>query len=59
MVGLDVKEIGGNRMSIGKVVDRVCETCLSGCQHKEKMTGSREKAHDLLGCGHSDVCGPL
>ena len=59
VVGLDVKEIGGNRMTIGEVVDRVCETCVGGRQHKEKMTGSREKAHDLLECVHSDVCGPM
>ena len=59
VVGLDVKENGGNRMSIDEVVDRVCETCVGGRQHKEKMTGSREKAQELLECVHSDVCGPM
>ena len=38
---------------------QVCETCAIGRQHKETMTGMREKVKDLLECKHSDVCRPM
>jgi len=38
---------------------KICETCASGRQHKESITGSREKARELLGVVHSDICGPM
>jgi len=37
----------------------VCGTCATGRQHKEAITGTREKASDLLAVVHSDVCGPM
>ena len=40
-------------------VDRVCTTCAAGRQHKETMTGTREKTENLLQNIHSDVCGPM
>ena len=48
-----------DRMAISEVVHPVCETCAGGRQHRETMTGTREKAKDLLECVHSDVCGPM
>ena len=57
VVGMNVQQ--GDRMAIREVVDRVCETCAGGRQHRETMTGTREKAQNLLECIHSDVCGPM
>ena len=57
VVGLDVHS--GNRMAISEIVEGVCETCAGGCQHRETMTGTREKTKDLLECVHSDICGPM
>ena len=37
----------------------ICETCASGRQHKESMTGSREKPCELLAVVHSDISGPM
>jgi len=38
---------------------KICETCASGRQHKESMTGSREKPSELLAVVDSDICGPM
>ena len=46
-------------MAIRGVVDHVCATCAGGRQHRESMTGTREKVKDLLQCVHSDICGPM
>jgi len=37
----------------------ICGTCAIGRQHREAMTGTREKAVELLEVVHSDICGPL
>ena len=37
----------------------VCESCLLGKMTKAPFTGHSERASDLLGLVHSDVCGPL
>ena len=58
VAGMDVLE-SRDRMAISEVVERVCSTCTGGRQHREKMTGTREKAQDLLACVHSDICGPM
>ena len=36
-----------------------CESCLLGKMTKAPFTGKGERASDLLGLIHSDVCGPL
>ena len=36
-----------------------CESCLMGKMTKAPFTGSGERASDLLGLIHSDVCGPM
>ena len=36
-----------------------CESCLLGKMTKTPFTGQSERATDLLGLIHSDVCGPL
>jgi len=38
---------------------RICETCAIGRQHTEPITGTREKAKDLLEVVNSDICGPM
>ena len=38
---------------------KVCEFCLLGKMTKASFTGHNERASDLLGLIHSDVCGPL
>jgi len=38
---------------------KVCCICVQGRQHKEALTGTREKATDLLERVHSDICGPM
>ncbi len=37
----------------------VCELCLLGKMAKALFTGKGERASDLLGLVHTDVCGPL
>jgi len=37
----------------------VCGTCAIGRQNKEPMTGTKEKALELLEVVHSDICGPM
>ena len=37
----------------------VCESCLLGKMTKSPFTGQSERATELLGIIHSDVCGPL
>ena len=37
----------------------VCESCLLGKMTKAPFTGQGERASDVLGLIHSDVCGPL
>ena len=37
----------------------VCESCLLGKMTKSPFTGHGERASDLLGIIHSDVCGPM
>ena len=37
----------------------VCTACAAGRQHKETMTGTRDKTVNLLENIHSDVCGPM
>ena len=36
-----------------------CESCLLGKMTKAPFTGKGERASDLLGLIHTDVCGPL
>ena len=36
-----------------------CESCLLGKMTKAPFTGQSERANDLLGLIHSDVCGPM
>ena len=36
-----------------------CESCLLGKMTKSPFTGSSERASDLLGIIHTDVCGPM
>jgi hypothetical protein len=36
-----------------------CESCLLGKMTKSSFTGSIERASDLLGLVHTDVCGPM
>ena len=61
VVGLNIREsffneIRGPRdwQNVG-----VCGTCTIGRQHKESMTGTRQKTTNLLENIHSDVCGPI
>lgn len=37
----------------------ICESCLSGKMTKAPFLGSSERAKDLLGMIHTDVCGPF
>ena len=37
----------------------VCESCLLGKMTKAPFNGKSERASDLLGLIHSDVCGPM
>lgn len=37
----------------------VCESCLQGKMTKAPFSGTNERAKDLLGIIHSDVCGPF
>ena len=37
----------------------VCESCLLGKMSKTPFSGKGERASDLLGLIHSDVCGPI
>ena len=37
----------------------VCESCLMGKMTKVPFNGKGERASDLLGLIHSDVCGPI
>lgn len=37
----------------------VCKSCLLGKMTKSPFTGHNERATELLGIIHSDVCGPL
>jgi hypothetical protein len=36
-----------------------CESCLLGKMTKSPFTGQSERASDLLGLVHTDVCGPM
>jgi hypothetical protein len=36
-----------------------CESCLLGKMTKAPITGQSERASDLLGLVHTDVCGPM
>jgi len=45
------KEISGEQ--------NLCETCACGRQHKEAITGSRDKANEPLEVVHTDICGPI
>ena len=36
-----------------------CESCLLGKMTKSPFTGKGERASDILGLIHSDVCGPM
>ena len=36
-----------------------CESCLMGKMKKAPFTGRGERASDLLGLIHTDVCGPM
>lgn len=36
-----------------------CESCLLGKMTKSSFTGKGERASDILGLIHSDVCGPM
>jgi hypothetical protein len=36
-----------------------CESCLLGKMTKASITGQSERASDLLGLIHTDVCGPM
>ena len=36
-----------------------CVSCLLGKMTKTPFIGHNERVNDLLGCIHSDVCGPL
>ena len=36
-----------------------CESCLLGKMTKAPFTGHNERASDLLGHMHTDVCGPI
>jgi hypothetical protein len=36
-----------------------CESCLLGKRTKAPFTGQSERATDLLGLVHTDVCGPM
>lgn len=36
-----------------------CESCLKGKMTKSPFTGSGERASELLGLIHTDVCGPM
>jgi hypothetical protein len=36
-----------------------CESCLHGKITKAPFTGQSERASDLLGLVHTDVCGPM
>jgi hypothetical protein len=37
----------------------MCESCLHGKMSKAPFTGQSERASDLLGLVHTDICGPL
>ena len=37
----------------------ICKSCLLGKMTKDPFTGHNERATDLLGLIHTDVCGPL
>jgi len=45
------KEISGEQ--------NLCETCARGRHNKEAITGSRDKANELLEVVHTDICGPI
>ena len=38
---------------------KTCESCLLGKMTKTPFTGTGERASDLLGLVHTDVCGPM
>ena len=38
---------------------KTCESCLLGKMTKAAFTGQSERASDLLGLVHTDVCGPM
>ena len=60
VVGLDIKELILNEAMEGKnALQGVCQTCAAGRQHRETMTGVRQKATTLLETIHSDICGPM
>ena len=52
--GLEVSMRTGPHGNDGK-----CTACAAGRQHKEPMTGTRNKTVNLLQHIHSDVCGPM
>jgi hypothetical protein len=37
----------------------MCESCLLGKMTKAPFTGKSERASDLLGLVHTDICGPM
>ncbi|KAJ0522562.1 putative RNA-directed DNA polymerase [Helianthus annuus] len=45
--------------STGQETYDLCECCLSGKMTKAPFTGTSERAKDLLGLIHTDVCGPF
>ena len=57
VTGLEVKP--GNLMALKGILEQVYRTYSAGRQHKEAMTGKREKTTNLLENIHSDVCGPM
>ena len=54
-----VSEFEIQSSKIGATVGEVCGTCAIGCQHREAIIGTKEKAVALLDVVHSDICGPM
>ena len=53
------KETPGNSLPTREMTDGVCSTCVAGGQHKDAVTGTREKTTNLMENIHSDICGPM
>ncbi|KAK9008737.1 hypothetical protein V6N11_075620 [Hibiscus sabdariffa] len=49
----------GNGARVAALAFDVCESCLLGKMTKAPFNGKGERASDLLGLIHSDLCGPM
>ena len=59
VIGLEARELLRSPNEISKTGEEICSVCTAGRQHKEAMTGTRQKTVNSLEFVHSDVCGPM